>query len=705
MLSNNALLSAWSYALLIILYIFLSFKLIKLNLVFLSRDFAKPIVILAMLLTVFWGVFLFLDSIFKNDIYRHFGAIFDFLRYGVWCYFLIEIVCVHSKKNRNIKISLLAIIFMYVLISVTLPLLSGNGFGKSKVISDFEYYGRLGRLAFSIFSLFLVEQLYFGVNTDDRWRIKPLIIGLAGIFIFDLYVFSDVVLFGSIDSDASAVRGLIHALIAPLLFVSMTSKKRNNLRLRFTQKSVFNSFSLFLSAIYLILISGVGYYVKYFGGDWGRTLQVTVIYISLLIFSIILFTTSIRSKFKVYIDKNFFHYLYDYREEWLNFTNILVCNNSDVDVWSKTIKAFSNILKSPGGSLWVQKSSSGAFNQVAYLNQKHTHKSEDSQSSFCQFMARTGWVINVDQYRNSPEIYGGMALPDWIHEFPETWLVVPLFVGEEMIGFCTLDKARNPVEVNWEVNDLLKTAGRQAAGFIAQMQATEALLESRKFAAFNRMSAFVVHDLKNIFAQLSLMMKNSQRLLSNPEFQKDMLLTVDNSLVRMQQLMHQLREGAPMPKPSSGVNLEVVLERLEKSVFRSGRKIDLNLKSPVLSQGQEDRVERILGHLVQNALDATVSGGHVQLSLDKVFNQAEITLCDTGHGMTPEFVSQCLFKPFQTTKQHGMGIGAYESFQYIQELFGSIHVESKQGIGTTITIMLPIFESVASGFNDGLEQT
>jgi signal transduction histidine kinase len=160
-----------------------------------------------------------------------------------------------------------------------------------------------------------------------------------------------------------------------------------------------------------------------------------------------------------------------------------------------------------------------------------------------------------------------------------------------------------------------------------------------------------------------------------------------------------------MPNPSSGVNLEVVLERLEDSVFRSGRKIELNLKSSVLTQGQEDRVERILGHLVQNALDATDSGGHVQLSLNKVANQAEIILCDTGHGMTPEFVSKSLFKPFQTTKQNGMGIGAYECFLYIQELCGSINVESKQGVGTTITIMLPLFESIASGVNHGLELT
>jgi len=699
------MISAWSYALLVILYFFLATKLIKFNLAFLLKDFARPIVVIAIIFTIFWGVFSFLDSIFKNDLFRYFGAIFDFLRYGFWCYFFIGIVHEEGNKNKYINIALLGMIFIYALMPFVFQLSNIYSLSKLKFFSDFEYYGRLGRLAYSIFALFLVEQLYFGVRGDDRWKIKPLIIGLASVFIFDLYVFSERVLFNRVDSDASAVRGLIHALIVPLIFISMASRSRNNLRLKFTKNSAFNSFSLVVSAIYLILISGIGYYVKYFGGDWGSALQVAVVYIFLLIFSVILFSNSLRSKFKVYLGKNFFHYLYDYREEWLNFTNILVEDNSNIEMGLKIIKGFSSILESPGGGLWVRKISNGAFYQVAQLNQPHTQHVEDSQSSFCKFMARTGWVINVEQYRKSPEIYGDMVLPYWIHEFPDIWLVVPLLVGEEMIGFCTLDKARNPVDVNWEVNDLLKTAGRQAASFIAQIQATEALLESKKFAAFNRMSAFVVHDLKNIVTQLSLMMKNSQRLLSNPEFQKDMLLTVDNSLVRMRQLMLQLREGTQLPSPSLGVNLELVFERLEDSAYRSGRKIELNLKSSLLTQGQEDRVERILGHLVQNALDATDGGGHVQLSLNKVSNQAEIILCDTGHGMTPEFVSQNLFKPFQTTKQHGMGIGAYESFLYIQELCGSINVESKVGVGTTITIMLPLFESIASDVNRGLELT
>ena len=129
---------------------------------------------------------------------------------------------------------------------------------------------------------------------------------------------------------------------------------------------------------------------------------------------------------------------------------------------------------------------------------------------------------------------------------------------------------------NWEVNDLLKTAGRQAASFLAQMQATEALLEARKFDAFNRMSAFVVHDLKNIVTQLSLMMKNAKRLHANPEFQQDMLMTIENSLEKMRQLMLQLREGATPPGTAFGVDLGRVAQRIESGAAQRGRKLELD---------------------------------------------------------------------------------------------------------------------------------
>jgi putative PEP-CTERM system histidine kinase len=207
------------------------------------------------------------------------------------------------------------------------------------------------------------------------------------------------------------------------------------------------------------------------------------------------------------------------------------------------------------------------------------------------------------------------------------------------------------------------------------------------------MSAFVVHDLKNIVTQLSLMMKNAKRLSGNPEFQQDMLMTVENSLDRMRQLMLQLREGATPPGKAFGVNLEEIATRIAGIALRRDRVLEIEVKEAVLTRGHEERLERVIGHVVQNAFDATNAGGRVWFSLERANGQAQIVVGDTGQGMTPEFIQNRLFKPFQTTKPAGMGIGAYESFQYVQELGGRIDVQSEPNVGTTVTIQLPLFET------------
>ncbi len=205
------------------------------------------------------------------------------------------------------------------------------------------------------------------------------------------------------------------------------------------------------------------------------------------------------------------------------------------------------------------------FAQAARWNMPADAAAEAADSEFIRFLSDTGWVVNLEEFRSSPERYRELRLPHWLSELPNAWLIIPLANADELIGFVVLATARTRIDVNWEVNDLLKTAARQAATFLGQMQATEALLEARKFDAFNRMSAFVVHDLKNIVAQLSLMLRNAERHRDNPEFQKDMLMTVEHSVERMKQLMLQLREGTTPVEAPHGVDLAAVIERIRRS--------------------------------------------------------------------------------------------------------------------------------------------
>src|SRR5213079_3087501 len=193
-----------------------------------------------------------------------------------------------------------------------------------------------------------------------------------------------------------------------------------------------------------------------------------------------------------------------------------------------------------------------------------------------------------------PSQYPDLELPAWLAALTLPWLIVPLVTGTELVGFVVLGAPRARIDVNWEVRDLLKTASRQAAGYLAQLRASEALLEARKFESFNRMTAFVVHDLKNLVAQLSLMLRNAERHRDNPEFQRDMLSTVEHVVGRMNALMLQLRTGTtPVEKPRQ-VELEPLVRRVcaSKGSTRSPIRLDLNAVSGL---GHEDRLEHVIG--------------------------------------------------------------------------------------------------------------
>lgn len=560
-------------------------------------------------------------------------------------------------------------------------------------------------LAMAVFTLVLVEQLFRSVSSDWRWSVKPLCIGLGGAVLFDLYLYSDALLFNRIDADGFSIRGFVHALVVPLVALSTARSRDWKKKIVLSQRAALQSATLVAVGVYLLFMAAAGYYVRYFGGDWGRAFQLALLFAALLLLGVLSLSGSMRAKFRVVVGKNFFSYRYDYREEWLRFTNTLSSQDGSSGMGQHVVKGLADMVESPAGALWLKDPSGLFFAQSACWNIPVSSTTEDADSTLCQFLKDSGWVINLEEYRSLPRRYDKLDLPVWLVEIPNAWLVVPLATGSEMIGFVVLATARTKIDVDWEVNDLLKTAGRQAGAFLGQMQATEALLEVRKFDAFNRMSAFVVHDLKNIVAQLSLMLKNAERHRDNPEFQKDMQMTVEHSVERMRQLMMQLREGATPVDSPRGIDLGDVIRRIQTAKASQGSDLEINLTEKLMAKGHEDRVERVIGHVMQNAMDATVeNNGRVWVRLDRQERYARIVVGDTGHGMTPEFLRERLFKPFQTTKPAGMGIGAYESFQYVHELGGKVSVDSEINVGTQVSLLLPLFDTGSEMKLDSTEQ-
>ena len=275
-------------------------------------------------------------------------------------------------------------------------------------------------------------------------------------------------------------------------------------------------------------------------------------------------------------------------------------------------------------------------------------------------------MVEISDFLRQPAKYQQLVLPPWIESMRDAWLIVPLLTGEELIGFVVLVNPRIRVEIDWEVLDLLRTAGRQASSYLAYAMATEALLEANKFDAFNRLSAYVVHDLKNLIAQLQLLLSNAERHRNNPEFHRDMLGTVEHVVGKMHLLTTQLRPDASSLDRTRPVDVGLVARRVQALRSKGRNNLEVDAPAGVLVQGHEDRLERVIGHLVQNALEASDDDSPVSVRVTRDGDDAVIEVSDRGKGMTPDFVRDRLFKPFQTTKDSGTGIGAYESQQYVK---------------------------------------
>ncbi|HTT13477.1 MAG TPA: XrtA/PEP-CTERM system histidine kinase PrsK [Burkholderiaceae bacterium] len=679
--------AVWSYGIAA-----LAFSIFSIQLVAARRGRQRAAYLLAgIVLSAAWAACATAYSLFVAQPWWHLVHFFDALRIGTFLAFLLVVTMrtgrdsspggVHPQLPRARLFGLAAFVLLTLVVAEPPPV---PLVGESRATT--LAFGLL--LARTVLGLVLVEQLFRRTQPSWRWNVRPLCLGLAGLFLYDLVLFADALLYRGMDPNIWTARGVVDALVIPLLALAATRNRDWNLAVSMSRSFISGSTALFASGSYLLAIAGVGYYVRDFGGSWGRALEIVLLFGALLLLVLVLVSGTFRSKLRVLTSKHFFAYRYDYREEWLRITQALSAASATTTP-QLCIRALAELVESPGGALWLRRGDDG-FVPTAELNMSLATAVEPLHGGLAEFISRTGWVVDLDEFRARPGAYLGFEAPEWLAAIPGAWLVVPLPNGEALSGFVVLARPRVRIELNWEVLDLLKTAGHQVGSYLALLQAGEALLEARKFEAFNRMSAFVVHDLKNLVAQLQLLLHNAQRHHDNPDFQRDMLGTVEHVAGRMNQLMKQLRAGAtPVESPQS-IDLATIARRVQANRARVGGGVELDLDLGVYVVGHQDRLERVVGHLVQNAVDAVGDNPRVRIRVFRSDQEGVVEIADNGVGMTPEFVRERLFRPFQTTKKLGMGIGAYESLQYVNALGGRITVESEPGRGTTVSVRLPI---------------
>ncbi len=614
----------------------------------------------------------------------------ELARSAGWIAFLVAILIPTWENGSAARLRVIVPAAVSALcVSIALIDIFGHGWLGVTIGEITVDIGLFGRLILALVGLLLVENLFANTAPHRRWSIKYLSFGVASLFAYDFFMYSEAALFQRLNEGLVGARGLINAVVVPLIAVSATRNPSWSLDLFVSRRFIFRSATLIGAGCYLLMMAGVGFYLRQFGGEWGAAVQATFIFAAVVSLVIVSSSGTVRARLKVVINKNFFNYKYDYRDEWLRLISTISSQQSVGGLPDRVIEAMAAIVDSPEGALW-QRRDGDRFDLLATWNCRARDGMLRARADFSNFVERRQWIVDLVDLRRRPDQYENLNIPDWIDEIPRSWLMIPLMHLDRLTGILVLGRPRAPQELNWEDYDLLKTAGRQAASYLEEHSTARALTQSQQFDKFNRRFAFVIHDIKNLTSQLSLMLENAKRHKANPAFQEDMLETIHDSVEKMKRLLVRLHDDEESDTTRDRIDLDHFLDAVvERSAVAAGRLTYDRLGRKILVIADEDRLSTVLAHLVDNAFEAAGSTGTVKIGLAESAGEAVINVVDDGPGMDPEFVRKELFRPFRSTKSDGYGIGAFECREYIRDMGGTLEVESGLGAGTTVRITLP----------------
>lgn len=554
-------------------------------------------------------------------------------------------------------------------------------------------------LTLSFLGLVVLEQLYRNAQLAAQRALRFLIVGLGAMFIYDLFMYAQVELLRGMQASEWMVRGLVNVLVLPCIAIAARRSTEWSVDIFVSRQVVFYTTAFSAVGLYLLLMAAGGYYVRTVGGTWGAAAQLIFLVGAGIALLSMIFSVSLRRRVKVFIAKHFYRNKYDYRIEWLRFINTLSAA-SEQDVRQVALRAIAEVIGSPGGILFASNENDDMFVVNAYWPRAGAPRANPSHSSFARtdelprFLAERQWIIDLYEYRSAPDAYQNIRIPDWIVDNPAWRIVSPLLQLDRMVGFVVLEAPPAPFELTYEDRDLLRTLGRHIATHIAQHDANRKLAEARQFEAFNRLTAFMMHDLKNAVAQMSLVVRNAERHKHNPEFVEDAISTIANAAGRIERLIEQLRQGS-----TAELNQRVLLERV---IDRAVTSLAAEQPAPVVSFVDEDmwvdadfeRLVAVFGHLLRNAQEATPAHGQITVALERHNTEAWVVVSDSGSGMDEMFIRERLFRPFDSTKgTRGMGIGVYQAREYVRALRGELVVQSTLGEGTRVTVRLPLANS------------
>jgi len=573
------------------------------------------------------------------------------------------------------------------LIGETLQLVSPSG--------AIAQTGLILRITTAAGALVLVHNVYGQAAPASRSHIRFAMLGLALIWIYDLNLYTILYIGSASAPRLIEWRGLAPALAAPLF--ALATRNAGAWRVRLSRAATFQSLSLLAICAYFALMAILATALRGTGTDWSSALMVGILAAMTVAAMVLIPSARARSWLKIKLAKHLFEHRYDYRTEWLRFTETLGRAGPDAPPLSERIvQAFADIADAPGGLLLVSDGGRGlaVATAASWPGSSPAPEAFGDAADFWSAVEDGGAIIEFEGLRKSWANAANkeLAVPTWLLEETGVWAGIPLLHHQRLVGLVVLATPEYRRQLDWEDLDLLRTAGNQAASSLAEALGQEALSQAQRFEEFNRRFAFILHDIKNLVSQLSLLARNAERHADNPYFRADMVATLQSSVGKMNELLARLA-------PHSAARVQRIEPQVLRPILmgaiaakRRDREIELLGDASLIAMADAGALEQALGHLVQNALDAS-SGEPVMVRVSCDGSNVAITIADKGVGMDGDFIRNRLFQPFASTKPGGFGIGAFEARSLISAMGGRLSVDSRPGRGTTFTILLPAAEA------------
>lgn len=546
-----------------------------------------------------------------------------------------------------------------------------------------------------------LERTYRASVGTLRWRIKFMLLGLTVLNSVQFYISSQVVLFHATSTSLQAIRSVALLVACLCLGRSFLRPGQFSIDLHPSHSAIYGSITLFLAGAYLVVVGVLARIVAHFGGDSAFPIRALVLFLGLVGLAVVLQSDRARMRLRRFVSRHFQRPLFDYRKMWQRFAEGMA-SAADADGISRAaVRLIASSFEVQSVCLWIANERRDTLTLAAStLIDTPQHEStrvriERVAEAIAYFEAHPE-AANIE----TATIPGAAELrAEHASQFPSGGhrLCVPLVARGSLIGVVTLSDRVSGAPYTVHEYDMFHCVGDHVAAALLGAQLSERLARAREFEAFQTMAAFFVHDLKNAANTLSLLLQNLPEHFQDPEFREDAMRSCSRTVGHINGLIEKLgalRGGLSLKTTPTDLNA-LVRRSIEEWPAGSAVALDHDLAPLPPVSLDADQFYRVIANLVLNAREATPAGGTVRIATSRRGASAVFTVADTGCGMTPEFVHASLFRPFQTTKKRGLGIGMFQCKMIVEAHGGRIDVQSEPGSGSTFEVLVPLAQAEA----------